>query len=586
MSDPNIGRLLGKRYELQEIIGTGAMGRVYRAKDILLGGVPVAVKFLALSTQNQNLRVQERFEQEAKTCAILGQKSIHIVRVMDYGVDENNTPFYVMEYLQGTSLSNIIRHQPPCLPRFLNLVRQICLGLQCAHNGIFVEGKICPIIHRDIKPSNIVVIQDHSFGELVKVLDFGIAKLLHADSSYTDYYLGTLAYSSPEQIDGQELDNRADIYSLGVMMFEMLTGKIPLVASTNSFGAWYKVHHYQQPRSFSEVAPNLQLPQSVKNLVMSCLAKTPSSRPQSINEILQILRSLEQGDAPLARPLSGDRASETLPNIDQAPTVCVLIKTDVDTKLRSEIAFRNGGGTQTHRLTELGSVGVWESEKISFPRFFAPSSSSSHLLSLNSTQYDDNSQAVTLSSGLIQEIVQQACWPSNKPIADIVFPSPLGLNGKELPALWVMLPHLEIQKRLVCKRYNQFLFITSPHPMLLWITLIYNTMHGAKWLTYYLDLKTTFGQKITRLLRQTGYYPILFFTRETPNRCVDVLLSSIASTQRLWLHHWVTMSNKLVSSAEPQFSKTLLKTEYEKIKPHILAKIQAMDTDSSFDLFG
>ena len=243
MSDPNIGRLLSKRYELQEIIGTGAMGRVYRAKDILLGGVPVAVKFLALSTQNQNLRVQERFEQEAKTCAILGQKSIHIVRVMDYGVDENNTPFYVMEYLQGSSLSNLIRHQPLSLPRFLNLVRQICLGLQCAHNGIFVEGKICPIIHRDIKPSNMVVIQDHSFGELVKVLDFGIAKLLHADSNYTDYYLGTLAYSSPEQIDGQELDNRADIYSLGVMMFEMLTSKIPLVASTDSFGAWYKGHH-------------------------------------------------------------------------------------------------------------------------------------------------------------------------------------------------------------------------------------------------------------------------------------------------------------------------------------------------------
>ncbi|MGH7999655.1 MAG: serine/threonine-protein kinase, partial [Brasilonema sp.] len=241
MSDSNIGRVLGKRYELQEIIGTGAMGRVYRANDILLGGIPVAVKFLTLSTQNQNLRVKERFEQEAKTCALLGQKSIHIIRVMDYGVDENNTPFYVMEYLQGTSLSNVIRQQQLCLPRFLSMVRQICLGLQCAHDGILVDGKICPIIHRDIKPSNMLVIQDHSLGELVKVLDFGIAKLLHSDSNHTNCYLGTLAYSAPEQIDGKELDNRADIYSLGVMMFEMLTGKIPLVAPTNSFGAWYKV---------------------------------------------------------------------------------------------------------------------------------------------------------------------------------------------------------------------------------------------------------------------------------------------------------------------------------------------------------
>ncbi|MBF2007299.1 MAG: serine/threonine protein kinase, partial [Chlorogloeopsis fritschii C42_A2020_084] len=223
MSDPNVGRLLSNRYQLQEIIGTGAMGRVYRAKDILLGGVPVAVKFLALSVQNNKMRLQERFEREAKTCALLGQKSIHVVRVMDYGVDANNTPFYVMEYLQGISLSDVIRKQHLTLPRFLSFIRQISLGLQSAHDGIMVDGKICPIIHRDIKPSNMLVIQDASFGELVKVLDFGIAKLLQADSNYTNYYLGTLAYSSPEQMDGKELDNRSDIYSLGVMMFEMLT---------------------------------------------------------------------------------------------------------------------------------------------------------------------------------------------------------------------------------------------------------------------------------------------------------------------------------------------------------------------------
>ncbi|NJM69697.1 MAG: serine/threonine protein kinase [Scytonema sp. RU_4_4] len=516
MSDSNIGRVLGKRYELQEIIGTGAMGRVYRANDILLGGVPVAVKFLTLSTQNQNLRVQERFEQEAKTCALLGQKSIHIIRVMDYGVDENKTPFYVMEYLQGTSLSNVIRQQQLSLPRFLSMVRQICLGLQCAHDGILVDDKICPIIHRDIKPSNMLVIQDHSLGELVKVLDFGIAKLLHSDNNHTNCYLGTLAYSSPEQIDGKELDNRTDIYSLGVMMFEMLTGKIPLVAPTNSFGAWYKVHHYQQPPSFAEVAPNLQLPEEVENLVMSCLAKVPSSRPQSINEILQVLAPLEQCYD----------TSETWSHIDKPLTISPLAKTDLEYK----------------------------------------------------------SQTLTLSSGLIDEIAQQVAWPSNKPIADIVFPNPLCFNGKVLPALWVMLPHVEIQKRLVCKRYNQFLFMTAPHPMLLWITLIYNHKHGAKWLPYYLDLKTTFGQEITCLLRQTGFYPILFFARETPNRCVHVLLSNIVSTQRLWLHHWVMMSNTLVSSAEPQFSKTLLKTEYEKIKPYILTKMQATDTNSSFDL--
>lgn len=147
-----------------------------------------------------------------------------------------------------------------------------------------------------------------------------------------------------------------------------------------------------------------------------------------------------------------------------------------------------------------------------------------------------------------------------------------------------MLPQLEIQKRLVCTRYNQFLFISVPHPMLLWITVIYNRKHGAKWLHYYLDLKTSLGQEIARLLHQTGYYRLLFFARETPSRCTHILLSSVASAQRQRLQEWVKISNTFMSSADPQISKNLLKSEYEKIKPQILAKLQSIDTDSPYDL--
>jgi eukaryotic-like serine/threonine-protein kinase len=522
MSDPNIGRLLSKRYQLQELIGTGAMGRVYRAKDILLGGVPVAVKFLALSIQNEKMRLQDRFEREAKTCALLGQKSIHIVRVMDYGVDENNTPFYVMEYLQGKSLSSVIRQEHLSLTRFLSMVRQISLGLQCAHEGIPVERTICPIIHRDIKPSNMLVIQDASFGELVKILDFGIAKLLQSDSNVTNYYLGTLAYSSPEQMEGKELDNRSDIYSLGVMMFEMLTGKMPLVAATSSFGAWYQTHRNQAPRSFGEVAPRLQLPKEVENLVMGCLAKAVSDRPQSISEILHALASIEQQHQVLSiRSESNSRALATTAK----PATAQKVKADSTSSVEQKSA---------------------------------PPSENTSIYS----------------------------WPRNKPIADIVFPQNLHYNGEISPALWVMLPQQEIQNRLPCTRYNQFLFITLPHPMLLWITVIYNRKHGAKWLPYYLDLKTSYGQEITHLLGRTGYYRILFFPRETPERCSHIQLSSIALVQRQRLQQWVTSSQVLVSSAEPQISKNLLRKEYEKMKPAILAKLEAMNTDSSYDLSG
>ncbi len=515
MSDPNIGRLLSKRYQLQELIGTGAMGRVYRAKDTLLGGVPVAVKFLALSIQNEKMRLQDRFEREAKTCALLGQKSIHIVRVMDYGVDDNNTPFYVMEYLQGQSLNNIIRKERLPLPRFLSMARQLSLGLQCAHDGIPVEGHICPIIHRDVKPSNMLVIEDPSFGELVKVLDFGIAKLLQSDGDHTKFYLGTLAYSSPEQMEGKELDNRSDIYSLGVMMFEMLTGKMPLVPQIHSFGAWYKTHHYQKPRSFAEVAPRLELPKEIENLVMGCLAKVPRDRPQSITEILKVLASLEKPEH--SRKIKQD--SQAL-----VPATRVSNELEQKTKGDSRVSSSN------------------------------------------------------------DEIARGISWPDNKPVADIVFPQPIYTNGEVLPALWVMLPQEEIQKRLLCTRYNQFLFISVPHPILLWITVIYNRKHGAKWLPYYLDLKTSLGLEIARLLKHTGYYRLLFFARETPNRCTHILLSSVASAQRQRLQEWIAMSNTLISSADPQISKSLLKSEYEKIKPQILAKLESIDTDSPYDL--
>jgi len=535
MSDPNIGRLLNKRYQLQELIGTGAMGRVYCAKDILLGGVPVAVKFLALSIQNEKMRLQERFEREAKTCALLGQKSLHIVRVMDYGVDEKDTPYYVMEYLQGHGLNTVIRKQHVTVSRFLSMSRQICLGLQCAHDGILIDGVICPIIHRDIKPSNMWVVQDPSFGELVKVLDFGIAKLLMSDGDQTKFYLGTLAYSSPEQMEGKELDNRSDIYSLGVLMFEMLTGKMPFIASAQSFGAWYKVHHFQPPHSFAEVAPKVTAPKALEDLIMGCLAKTPGERPQKIAEILSALATIESEQD----------------NTDNSKnkyyyTTEPLAKDKITAQPTPNHKIEN----LTHPLSE-GKTGT----NLPFP--------------MN-----------------VDEIINFVVWPANKPIADIVFPQPLHHNRRVAPTLWVMLSQAEIMKRLHCTRYNQFLFISSPHPMLLWITVIYNRKHGPKWLHYYLDLKSSFGQEMVRLLQHSGSYYILLFAREYPNRCAHILNSSIATNQCQRLREWLQASNITRVSADPQVSKDLLKREYEKIKSKIVAKLETIDTDSPFDLSG
>ena len=538
MSDPNIGRLLGNRYKLQELIGSGAMGRVYRAKDTLLGGVPVAVKFLTLSIQNERMRLQERFEREAKTCALLGQKSIHIVRVMDYGVDET---YYVMEYLQGQTLGQIIRRKYLSLPRFLSMSKQIGLGLQCAHDGISVDGEICPIIHRDIKPGNIMVIQDPSFGELVKVLDFGIAKLIMSDSDHTKFYLGTLAYSSPEQIEGKELDSRSDIYSFGIMMFEMLTGKIPVVASTNSFGAWYKAHTFEKPCSFAEISPNLHLPKQLEDVIMNCLCKKPSERPQSINEVINILTTIEpQNDT--------HKITQDPPVINNALVPQEIINPNFP----------------------LLPVPV---EKIKTDLLTPPI-------------VNQNTQVELQRYSVNNDVAQLVSWPHNKPIANIVFIQPIYHDKNLLPALWVMLPQEEIQKRLVCTRYNQFLFISSPHPVMLWITVIYTRKDGAKWLPYYLDLKTNFGREITQLLQNTGQYRLLFFAKETPNPCTHILQSTIAVAQRERLQEWLMSSYVSTLSTDAQISKNLLKKEYEKIKPKILAKLETIDTDSSVNICG
>ena len=483
-------RLLANRYQLLELIGSGAMGQVYRAEDKLLGGVTVAVKFLSQALLNKKMR--ERFEREATISALLGEKSIHIVRVKDYGVDEKEIPFYVMEYLQGQSLNEMIKYHPVPLSRFLNLVRQICFGMEFAHKGIIFQGELCPIIHRDIKPSNILVIQDSALGELVKILDFGIAKLIQSGESQTQSFMGTLAYCSPEQMEGKELDSRSDIYSLGIMMYEMVSGDMPLFPDNSSFGGWYEVHHYAEPKPFGR---NLNLPDALDNLIMKCLAKAPSERPQSIGDILQTLEKLE----PLIK--------ETVPKAAEIP----------------------------QKGTFVASPTPQETAK---------------------------------------EVCLQSVWPTDKPRQKIVFPRSLESNQGDFTSLWVMLDKTDIANRLTSLRYNQFLFLPTPHPMILWITLLYHREHGPRWLPCYLDLKTPQGQAIARTLAQTGKYWILFFALEGTQKCDNVITVSIPSNQCKMLEDWAQQSDTY-RVGKPQVSKRMLKRELDKLKPKILVKLEA-----------
>jgi eukaryotic-like serine/threonine-protein kinase len=329
--DSNFGRLIVQRYQLMEIAGKGSMGQVYLAKDMLLGGVKVAVKFLSKSSITQ--KVRDRFMQEATISALLGENSIHIVKVRDYGLDEAEVPFYVMEFLHGESLKDVIHKKPMPLPRFFNITRQICLGLDCAHDGIEIDGNLCQVIHRDIKPSNIIVTHNPTLGDFVKVLDFGIA-LLQSDDSPAGF-MGTPAYCSPEQMEGKILDNRSDIYSLGIMMFQMLTGELPLRPTASSFEGWFNAHHKTPPKSFKEACPSAEIPPEVEDLVMRCMSKAVSDRPQNVEEILHEIEQIEHNYISSTTTGSRRPAKAAPANLDE---FCLQSSWPAD-KPRAEIVF-------------------------------------------------------------------------------------------------------------------------------------------------------------------------------------------------------------------------------------------------------
>lgn len=549
MSAPPSNEPLNNRYQLVELIGRGAMGRVYKAKDLRLGGSIVAIKFLAQTLLNERMR--SRFWSEASICAQLGQKSVHIIRVTDYDLDPDDVPFYAMEMLEGIGLNELIRENPIPLARFLALMRQICLGLHAAHEGIEVDGQLCPVIHRDIKPSNIMLMQDPSLGEFVKVLDFGISKMLQEDSGQTSTYMGTMVYSSPEQMEGRELTARSDIYSLGVMAYEMLTGELPVMAETHSFGGWLKAHMTHQPRPFAQTKVGNALPKALENLVMSCLAKEPPDRPSSVQEILQGLLSLEERFRS-SRELS-DRIGEALNR--QAKEAAQFLEDSAMPVLPPEIPVTPKDALQLQIVQPPPLT-------IEAPR---------------------KSGGVSVED----ELLRGAMWPVKEvPPAQVSFPKMMRVGGQPVVTLWVMLDSYEEVKKIKLSRlynlvYKTFLCTPTPYPLALWITAFYNHMYhqgnGPRWMPCYLDLKTKQGMDIVRLLAEKGEYQLLLFAKELPQKCAYVTTIQINPGLQANLREWVINSANWRTLGDPnegkKTSRQILKDELNKLKPRIAKEL-------------
>jgi len=278
--DPLIGRVIDGKYELKAQLGKGGMSVVYRARRVRIGD-DVAVKILLDKFVTDDAALA-RFRREARAAAMLHHPNV--ITIHDFGEtnDELAPAFIVMEFVRGTPLRDLLSSEGQFpIERAVRMMRGICAGVGAAHR----QG----VVHRDLKPENILVVapdDDYEF-ESVRVVDFGLAKLLaDADSaSNGGVVLGTPFYMSPEQCMGEPLDTRSDVYSLGAMFYEMVSGERPFGGETVS-GVISK-HLYEDP---PPLPSSLGLPRRISAAIMQALSKDPDERPQSATDFARLMQ--------------------------------------------------------------------------------------------------------------------------------------------------------------------------------------------------------------------------------------------------------------------------------------------------------
>ncbi len=291
-SNPWLGRSLGdnQRYRLDKRLGAGGMGDVFLATDTRIGQ-HVALKLLKGSLV-ESPEMRQRFEHEIAICAALLDE--HIVKIMDAGVTAEGYPFYVMEYLRGETLGDLLRRERQLtVDRTVKIISQVCNGLLLAHHGVALPSGeyIETVVHRDLKPDNIFL-QPTDLGEWVKIVDFGIAKIRYKEDrpqTLTHNFLGTLRYASPEQMMGdRDLDGRSDIYSLGVILYEMLSGADPFgfnIQPRISEASWVIAHTSGQPIPLRSQPGCEHISPALAAIILRCLEKTPEQRFGSVAEL-------------------------------------------------------------------------------------------------------------------------------------------------------------------------------------------------------------------------------------------------------------------------------------------------------------
>jgi serine/threonine-protein kinase len=275
-NDPTLGRVLGGKYAVIGFVAEGGFGTVYRAVQEPVGRV-VAVKVLS-EQQHRNEDLRMRFFREARVVARLSHPSTVVLH--DYGEEADGRLFMVFEFVEGQSLVDVVRNEAPLSPRRVVALMRNVLGALAEAHGV-------GLVHRDLKPSNIMVIRGSFGDEDVKVLDFGIAKVVSGEPDPKDTFrtraglvLGTPHYMAPEQARGEQVDTRSDLYAVGVLMFEALTGRTPFDGPSDIAVLMAQI---QQP--VPKFPPHLDIPPALVAVVEKALQKNPRERFQSAEEM-------------------------------------------------------------------------------------------------------------------------------------------------------------------------------------------------------------------------------------------------------------------------------------------------------------
>jgi len=285
-----LGRVVNGKYEVLEVLGEGGMGVVYKVRHLILQNKNFFALKILRPRYSTLSNFHQRFLREVEIAMDLTHENI--IQIRDFGVTEQNLLFYTMDYFPGRSLKKVIESEGALRPeRAVGIARQILLAL--------VEAHKIGVVHRDLKPDNVLIEAAPGRGDRVRILDFGIAKVMEAEGENDERNLtrgaviGTPKYMSPEQAAGEKIDGRSDLYSLGVILYEILSGRVPFSGGTAR--SILLSHLTVNPRSFKDVRPDIKIPHRLEDIVHRLLEKEREARPATAAQVLSLLDGVSAG---------------------------------------------------------------------------------------------------------------------------------------------------------------------------------------------------------------------------------------------------------------------------------------------------